>query len=158
MSKSDDSIGGIVLAGCALAGGWWLWSKFEIEERNVVVPIPAPAPSIRPTGVLELTADSDGSIWFLDADSVRGTRQSRQGWVTVDHSQDKTLPQRTSKTLYLVDCATTGTRELSFVAYDANGRVLSTSDSKPEEAATKYFPPDSVGWSVPNEICRRVYD
>jgi surface-adhesin protein E len=159
MSQGEDTFGCIVAAVALIGGGWWLWSKYEINERTpAVVVAPKPILPVRPVGPVEITTTPGGSVWTLDASSVRGSREARYAWVTADHSKDKEIKARYSKSLYRVNCESGGSQEISYLAYDAKDQPIDRYEQAPEKAEIHYYPPGTVGGSVPAEICRSVYD
>lgn len=156
---TDDDWGCVLTLVVAVAGGAWLFNKYEIKERNeapAIIAIPK-VENIRPTGSITLTTDRDGSIWRVAAGTVSGPRKSRQGWVMIDSSKDKTTTMRESKMLYLVDCGTTATRTVGTVRYDSAGNVASSESLEPKNAKVEYYPPDTLGAAVARELCRIEY-
>jgi hypothetical protein len=130
----------LALLGCAA------WAIIKYDIRIV-------ATATRPAGMVALGSAEDDAVWKLDADSVRGPKNRRQGWVIIDHSNDETTSQRTTKSLFLVDCNTTASREISQGTYDASGNALTGESYDPKDVIAKYYPPDSMGYVVVSSIC-----
>jgi hypothetical protein len=84
------------------------WAGFALEE---------PAPSTW-TGT-----DDTGSAFFALREEARLFRDgSRTIWMHGDHAGDRTVPYRTSLTLYRFDCSDNSLL-LAYTTYMANGRV-----------------------------------
>ncbi|GMM93091.1 surface-adhesin E family protein [Qipengyuania sp. MTN3-11] len=143
--------------------GWYAYDKYEIRERDdsaavvaVPQPLPQPEPS-RPTGLVSLTETKNGSGYYLDAESVKGPKEARIGWVSIGAALDKTVAYRSAKELVWTNCDTGETKTLSRLTYNAEGDVLSSYDFTPEEASTYYYPPGTVGAAAPREMCKPEY-
>lgn len=153
MAGNDDTVGCVVLTLAALAGGWWLYNNYEVKKITADEAAPALSPE-RPKGLIMLMTGKDGEVWHLDADSVRGPKTARQGWVKVDHSKDKTVNYRSDETLYQVDCETTAARRISEVRYNANGETVGEGKSRdPEKTDPEFFPPSSIGYQIVQRLC-----
>ncbi len=161
MSKDDWIYTAI---GTALViGGTWVYEHYEIRKKSG--PAPSLPPAVvatyvpaRPTGLLPVGITQTDSIWQLDADSITGPRNARQGWLIMDASKDKTRDYRTSKELVLVDCVTTSERVLSTTYIDAKGATISSSSTEPKDAKVDYFAPGTMGASVVRNICFEGFD
>lgn len=156
---SDDAWG-CVVAVAVIAGGFWLYNHYELKPKKAAG---AAAPELslpRPTGLLEVTETQSGSIWRLNADSVRGDRKHRQGWIIVDASKDKSVTNwRFHHVLYLVDCDTTAIRELSQIFYDAKGETPWPTESKdPKDVEPEYYPEGTVGYAPVRALCDEAFD
>jgi hypothetical protein len=160
---SDDGWGCFV-AIVLLLGGAWLFNHYEIKSKtnvpNVQLVPSADSKPPRPTGMQPVTETKDGSVWRLNADSVRGDRRHRQGWVIVDASKDKTVTNwRFAHVLYLVDCDTTAARELSRIFYDAKGETPWPAESwDPAEVKPEYYPEGTVGYAPVRALCDEGFD
>ena len=165
MSNSEeDTFGCIVAAVVIIGGGWWLYNNYEIKPKNelpktLLVPSSEVA-SPRPSGMQDITVTKSGSIWRLNADSVRGDRKHRQGWVIIDASKDKTVTNwRFHHVLYLVDCDTTAARELSDIFYDANGETpWPTAGKDPKDVKPEYYPEGTIGYAPVRALCAKEFD
>jgi hypothetical protein len=92
--------------------------------------------------------DKNGSTYEIDRESVR-TENKGPGksivivWSRQDHSRDRTISFRTSKTMYHIKCDKREIAIVSLVRYDVNGNV--------KHSDTTAFPdfqpvvPDSMG-------------
>lgn len=160
MSGNGDAFFlGLVVLGCGLFVYSKVTEKPKETPKAVTVPPPPllPAtPPVRPTGQVYLTTTKSGSVWSLNADSVKGDKRHRIGWVSMDYSKDKTVSSRSGRTLYSVDCETTATRTLSSIEYDKEGAANRTLDGKPEDPPT-YYPPESIAGGVVAEMCADKY-
>jgi hypothetical protein len=161
-SDSEETIGCVIGVVALIGGAIWLYNNYEIRKREPS-PIPPVATALakptvtRPTGTIQLSESKSGSKWLLDADSVSGTRKARQGWITVDSSQDKTATVRITRTLYLVDCDTTAARRLSEAAYKASDSPVSTESYDPKDAKIDYYPPNTMGGAVVRRLCNTAF-
>ncbi len=75
---AEDARGCLIGALIVIGGGCWLYSHYEIKKRfeepfKVVIPLPTVTPA-RPTGLVTLGTDKNGSAWKIKADSVRERR------------------------------------------------------------------------------------
>lgn len=158
---SDDAVGCLVAV--ALIGGiYWVSSHYEIRKKEETPTAPAAAAykPPRPSGMIEIGATQSGTILRLNADSVRGDRKNRQGWVIEDASKDKTVTNwRFRHALYLIDCDTTAIRELSSLYYDAKGNSVFPSRSvDPKDAKPEYYPQGTVGYDPVGGMCTEAFD
>lgn len=157
---SDDGGWGALFVIAALgAGAYWLNSKYEVVERSSVVdfaklpdkPVPPPPP-IRPSGFIEVGETNKNMVWTLNANTVKGDRKHRQGWVEIKSRKGKG-PQPSSQNLYIVDCDTGAKRLLSLVEYDAKGNVTYSQHTPPEKASVSYNPPYTLGAETAEKLC-----
>lgn len=72
-----------------------------MPDAPAVVAAAPTAKQARPKGVVTFKADNDGAVWKVDADTVRGARDQRQGWVIIDTTKDKTVSYREARYLYI---------------------------------------------------------
>jgi hypothetical protein len=114
----------------------------------------------RPTGLYVIDFATDGKTLSLDAESVRGDRQHRQGWVINDATKDKTVTTwRTRKALELIDCDTTAVRELSNIYYDAKGAPVFPAESHdPKDVKPTYYPNGTIGFAPVQAMCNKAFD
>lgn len=159
-SSGDDTVGCIIGVVAVAVGGWWLWDKYEIREREEVNPPPIEITQLssRPLGPYAITETQTGTVYHLDPSTVAGPREARVAWISSDHSKDKTMAARTGKELIQVDCETGATKTLSHIRYDANGEVITSFNTEPSDAETSYYPPGTVGAAAPREMCDPKYD
>jgi hypothetical protein len=161
VTSNDDTIGCLIAVAALLGGGWWLYNKYEIREREseAYPDLIEPAPIVtRPTGQIELLELSNGSVWRLDAASVSGPREARQLWVFSDHTKNSTVEARETQTLYRVNCDTTAYRVLKVVDYDKDGKPLGMWSSE-DFSKTEDFPPPRSNISyVVNRGCDPAFD
>lgn len=144
---------------------WWprfagrlvCWDKYEIKKRDSNAPVVVSSP-IRPVGVVLVSELKNGTIWRLDADSVRGPKDARQAWQISDYSKNKNVTNREVKTLYRINCNTTAYRILSVVEYDKNGNVTGNWDEESFKKIDDYPPPGSILESFVNVACGAGFD
>lgn len=120
---------------------------------------PETAAPFRPKGEMFLTDNGAGTRVYLDADTVRGDRTSRQGWVISDHTDDKSAEDRKSKDLFRVNCETTSFQIVSALAEKRDGTTGKAWNEAPGDPATmQYAVPDTIGADVVTAICDERYD
>lgn len=164
----QGEIGGCLASLAVIGGVWWFFANYELKPKGAPAQvgvlqadrIPPEALYSRPTGMQDETANESGTVWRLDADSVRGNRRHRQGWLIQDASKDKTVTNwRTHKTLELVDCDTTAVRELASIFYDAEGKLPWPSEMKDaNDAKPEYYPIGTIGYAPVRSLCSKNYD
>lgn len=141
------------MAGAFIFGGWWLYQHYEVKPKNDVEPLAKSQMQLpRPTGIWPVGTDMSGGKWTLDTSSVKGPRNKRIGWITVESGPKDKLETKFAKSLYEVDCGNTGTRILSVVGYDKKGKVT-FSNSDAEKAKVEFHPPGSMGDSAIAALC-----
>lgn len=161
---SDDDWGCVIGGLAVLAGGWWLWNNYEVRKRDegptlIASALPTTPAPIRPAGMIELTEGKNGWVYRLNADSVRGDRKHRQGWVIIDASKDKSVPWRFQHILTVVDCDTTALREISFLAYDAKGEsVWPGRSNDPVKTDPEFYPEGTIGYAPVRGMCGPEFD
>lgn len=136
------------MAGSLALAGWWLYSHYEIKK--VETKHTAPIAPIRPTGKFPVGENSEGGAWFVETDSVKGPKNQRIGWVTIEPKKPN---QRLIKTLYQVNCQTSEYRILSLLGYDAKGGVTYEQSTAPDKAPPNFSPPGSLGGGVVDVLC-----
>lgn len=124
--------------------------------------VPSTAPksaSFRPSGdALIMETDTHTKI-FLNADSVRGDRAHRQGWIISDFTADKAEKDGKRLEMMQANCDTTGFKIVSVVVYDREGETTHTWNEFPDRpTATQYPVPGSIGEGMVNAICDARYD
>ena len=154
---SDDDWGCLLFLGIAAFAGWYAWNHYEIRKREPEAKI-APQPIRRPTGEIFVTELKDGTIWRLDADSVRGPREARQAWQISDFSKNKYVTNQTVKTLYRINCNTSAFRILSVVEYDRKNQFRDKWTQETLKSTDDYPPPNSIIDTFVNMACSRMFD
>ena len=158
MSNSDDGSWLLVIGlGVAVYFGYQWWNKEPEPPRLEIVPQPTPSPLPRPTGLIPLISVKEGTIWSLNADSVKGDWQHRLAWVHEDHSKDKSRTANYSETFYSANCDTTSYAALQVVEYDKNGKVIKSFDYD-DKPNWPYPPPNSNIETLIAAICTPSYD
>lgn len=153
MADNEDTIGCVVTALLLAGGAWWLYNKYEVKER-VVEPYVAP----RPAYPIYVTTLDNGTIWKLDSASVIGPRTARQAWILEDHVGNKERVERETKTLYRINCDTTGYQTVELINYDKSGKVVSSWDEKAFGDQTSYAPPGTYIAGVVGAACDPRFD
>lgn len=158
----EEDWGLIFTLACVAAAGWWLWNKYEIVERaekaSPPIPLATPAADKRPTGSVFVTELDDGSVWSLNANSVRGPRDKRIGWVVSDNTKNKKVSSREVQTLYQVNCENTGFRTLTVIEYGKEGKVLNNWREEVFSKDNDFAPPTSNMGSVISLMCGKEFD
>lgn len=154
---SEDDWGCAAFCVLLVVGGAWAYNHYEIRKIDKSPTTLVTAPPLRPTGIVDVTTTEEGSRWTIDADRVTGNRTARMGWLTMDHSADKTEKASFTKELYLVDCNTTAARVVSFASYGKGGKLLFKGDYDPAKVTPSFYPPHTTGDSVVRELCRPEY-
>ncbi len=77
----------------------------------------------------EFTGNVDGSVFFIDKDSIRDTSDFFEGkvrrvWVGSDHSKNKKVKARTTKTHYHLRCAEGEYKVMQWIDYNPAGQVI----------------------------------
>ncbi len=162
MSGSDEW-GGLVAFAAMAYGGYWLYNHYEVrkigQEPVAIASLSAATAPARPTGMIEIASGKQGIVYRLNAESVRGDRKNRQGWIIADASKDKSSDWRYHHTLFLVDCDTTAIRELSTIYYNAKGDSLwPAENSDPKDAKPKFYPEGTLGYAPIEGLCAEGYD
>lgn len=162
-NSNDDTLGCIFAAVLVAGGGWWLWDKYEIKERDStpLAPPSTPSPTVARDFLPErylVTASSTGTNYFLETRTVKGPRTARVGWVYLDHAKDKKEAARSSRELVWTNCDTDEVKTLSFIRYTKEGKVIDSEDKSPADAKVLYYPPGTVGAAAPSEMCSAVFD
>ncbi len=159
MSDSGDGwfwgIAALALGGYIIYDKYWAEPDVEAlktsQEQTYQV---ANRPSVDlPVGFL-----SSGTKWLVDSSSVKGSRSSRQGWITEDHSKDASRSERTTMTLWVVNCETGSYQNPSTVSYDAEGSVISADHKKLDDTSVQYAVPESRGSRVLGALCMEGFD
>mgnify|MGYP001499115919 CR=1 FL=1 len=155
-TKSDDSwVVWLVVIGFGL---WWAYNSWWDKEKPAS-PAPLPAISPRPTGLIRVGENDSGTVRYLEANSVRGDRAHRRGWIISDHSKDRTVAQRETKQLVRANCDEGSYTIPSYVMYDKDGGVITTWDeSEDDKARVFHAVPGSIGESNFEAVCDARFD
>lgn len=154
MSTTDDWGFWLGLA-AVVYGGYLLYDKY-IADDEVEAATPVEVP--RPTGMIYISEASKGTKWWLDADSTKGPRTARIGWLTLDHAGDKTNQYRETKMLWLANCDAGAYQELSAISYSPNGDPSFKFDTTPEKADVRHAVPGSMAGGAFDEMCAKGFD
>ena len=150
MSESDSTLGDTI-AFLAIIGvavfGIQRCSQSE-PEPPVFHPTPIERPA-RPEGMVYVTTIDNGSVWSIDADTVKGTRKERQGWLTENHAKDNSTIFRETKSLWVTDCDKGSYSRLETVSYKPDGDPVNL--DLPEEVS--YAVPGTNAAAVVDSLC-----
>ena len=153
MSERDDYSWVFVLA---LAGAAWWWFTNDDADEGTNTPLEnfTETPKLPlPDEPMRVTANEEGTVYLVDPSTVTGSRDSRRGWLTLDHSNDTSTQARTSRELIWTNCDTGEVKTLARVVYDPEGGILYSRDYEFAEAATRYFAPSMIGSAAPALMC-----
>lgn len=152
---SDDS-GFWIGAAILVVGGLWWWNSKEDEspppiETKLIEPG-------RPTGRLFATSLENGTTWSVDADSLKGPRSARMTWVFEDHSKNKSVSSRETRTLYEINCDRGSYITRSVIDYDAKGNVGARATDSQLSDEPDFAPPQSRISAVLEQACDPAFD
>jgi hypothetical protein len=156
MAGMKDDWSGLVWTVILIGGAAYLWNRY-VSEPDTPPVIETVAKPQRPAGLIPVTRFEAGTIWRLDADSITGPAEARQAWVIADHTEDKTVTKRETKTLYRIDCNTTAYRTLSSVEYDSKGGSLNSWKEADSGKGADFPPPGSNIAAVIDIACNDAF-
>ena len=111
------------------------------------------SPALATNWVYVATGDRNVEV-SLDKDSIGPGAGEYAGmtaaWFKQDHSKDNTTPVRTSKRLYVFDCAGKQMMWHSFIDYAPNGNMMNDGDGTKSMAPVA---PDTVGAAMFQSVC-----
>lgn len=154
-----DDWGGLIWLAIMIGGGVYLWNRYtdNSDKPPPVETFATPVAPQRPTGLLSVTTLDTGTIWQLDADTLRGPQEARLAWIIADHSGDRNVSKRETKTLYRIDCNTTAYQALQEVEYEGKGKVLRRWNEAELDKDVNYPPPQSNIAAVVDNACSEVF-
>ncbi len=91
-----------------------------------------------------VTTDTDGTVYYYDADTVQRSGNQVTVWEKWDHSRDKTIKERERKRQYQYDCAESTSTLLHSIIYYPDGTVRSVAYKTYEQEADPIVP-DTIG-------------
>lgn len=135
------------------------------DEPEIVAPAPIIAPTIstlaspiRLTEDITISTLENGTVWRLDVSSMSGERKARNAWMVEDHTNDKTTPHRTTKTLYVVNCESSSYQVPTSIAYSPEGEASILWEEPLEDAKVNYTVPDSRIGNFASIVCAKNFD
>ena len=154
-----DDWSGLIWIAVMIGGGVYLWNRFTDDPAKPppIETVAMPIVPQRPTGLLSVTTLDTGTIWQLEADSLRGPKEARLAWIIADHSGDRKVAKRETKTLYRIDCNTTAYQTLQEVEYDSKGKVLRRWSEADLGTDIGYPPPQSNIAAVVDNACSEAF-
>lgn len=158
MAASGEDVGCWLVGGLLIAAGIWAYDRYEITRKADPPTVTIPPLSPKPTGLIRLTELKDGSVWHLDADTVKGPRTKRLAWVVEDHSKNKKVKANRTLTFYTIDCETTGYMTNTVVEYAKDGAVLGSWPASVFSKEPSYPPPGSNIGEVVGKACDWQFD
>ena len=106
-------------------------------------------------GVIDRT--QDGSIFYLDADSIRDLTDDKvQAWVKVDLSRSTSHVAETMKLLVNIHCDSKTQLSIHWINYDKDGVVIDEVDVIDDVDKYKPVTPDTPIESIMNVVCGNV--
>ena len=100
-----------------------------------------------------VTTDPDNTVYYYDFDTIQRSGNQVTFWQKADHSRDKTVKQRETRTRYRYDCAmrTHTLLQLTFYYPDGNNQtfIWNTYEQK-----TREIIPDTSGEAILETVCR----
>lgn len=106
--------------------------------------------------LVQMSEDGSGSIYYSDYDSVRGSGQSAQVWIFVDHSGNKSNPARSTRELWKYNCGERTSITLSYTDYDKSGSVLKSGSQRDNSYRYEPVTPRTVGERALNFACSSI--
>lgn len=99
-------------------------------------------------------ADANGTVWIIRREDYDArTADGMKGWITLDHSRDKTTKARRTMLQVYVKCAPRQLWVYQMLDYDSTGNVLASSaDPYPNLRATDIVP-GSIADEVADKVC-----
>lgn len=105
-----------------------------------------------PNPWLPVSKSSTGTVWSIRfSDLINKSNFYPQIWVKLDHSSDKSVKYRETKSLIKFDCQALKYQTLTDITYDAEGQVIDSLQYN--YPSYKYAPPDSVIESTLKMAC-----
>jgi hypothetical protein len=96
-----------------------------------------------PNTWVEIGYDASGSVWKMRIKDIKNqTNYTPTVWIELDHSKDKTIRYRNTKTLITFDCQGKKSKTLSSITYFANGTVKDLYD--PIYPEFHFVAPDTI--------------
>ena len=99
-----------------------------------------------------VSADSNGTIYYYDADTIRRSGSQVTVWEKEDASRNKTVKYREQKIQSQFSCSDRTYRLLSFVTYYPDGKRNSYSLDTYEQKV-EAIPPDTIGEARLEAVC-----
>lgn len=93
------------------------------------------------------------AAYYHDPSSVRRVGDHLAAWRKVDHSRDRTVSYRESKSLWYFDCARDVQALKSFINYGPSGSVMSSHTISDYSLEWTPPAPETVGWTFQRLIC-----
>lgn len=97
--------------------------------------------------------NSNGAVFYYDADSIAFDGKTAAIWIKTDHSQDKTVKRRQSKKRNIYDCEARTVFISVIVDYDKFGRVIFSHKYSKIENPEADVVPGSIGEAYMEIAC-----
>lgn len=98
---------------------------------------------------------NNGSVWYVDTETIRQSGGFRYFWLKIDATRNKSVKFFEEKRYYKADCATRSVMLISFMEYDESGKVVN-SNTVPEyggNSGMQLVPPETIGDDLLNMVC-----
>jgi hypothetical protein len=116
----------------------------------------------RPVGLiylLETGYKQDTAKWYLNADTLIGSRTKRLVWVKLDLSEKKDKEYSTIEQLFSLNCETMEMRILKKITTKKSDMFPFVEFEYPYEKADVVYPSPNTGWmGLFKEACKKTYD
>ena len=93
------------------------------------------------------------SVYSIERRLSEVGQASQRFWLKIDHARDRTVKQRSSQYLVVIDCQAGRYTTLASYEYDAVGTPLSTFETEEHRAQRHYLIPGSIMESFSKGLC-----
>lgn len=161
MAQNDDW-GWIAWIAILGVGGYYLWDRYDIVDTDAepseiaASPFPELPPSLPEK--MYATTTPDGSEWSVDGTAIKGGRTARLAWLIEDHSKNKKVAHRETKTLYEMNCDRGSYLIRSVIEYDAEDKVSGSWGDEMFTDTPRYMAPRTLMASVFERACSMQVD
>jgi len=99
-----------------------------------------------------VTTDVNGAVIYYDADTIQRSGDQITVWRKWDHSRDKTVKERETKSRSRYDCAERTITLLTYINYFPDGKVETDTYPTYRQTAVPVIP-ETVGEEMLNAVC-----
>lgn len=96
---------------------------------------------------------NDKGNWYADSETIERSGSNVIVWLKETLSHSDTDGEASSVDRWAVDCTSKRAMLLSYVSYDSDGAVLSTSDIKQYDREWKSIAPETMGEALMHTVC-----
>lgn len=97
---------------------------------------------------------ANGSVYYIDKDSVTRDSNKARAWFKIDYRAVKTEQAREEKQLDIFNCAEKTSNLLAYTSYRANGTVLKSENWSDNSYEYRPIVPDSIGEFMWTAACQ----